>query len=122
MERDFRSTAREIKRVPNNERGGWEGRKPSFLPKPLPALLLAPFFARSLTLVPHSLLLNRTETLATQARRHILHYTVEPLYNPTMETVESGLCGGVLNKSQCVDFFCPPGRQKVAVVDQRGGH
>ena len=39
-----------------------------------------------------------------------------------METEESGLCGGVLNKSQCVDFFCPPGRQKVAVVDQRGGH
>ena len=34
---------------------------------PLPALLLAPFFARSLTLVPHSLLLNRTETLATEA-------------------------------------------------------
>ena len=112
----------EIKREPNNERGGWEGRKPSFLPKPLPALLLAPFSARSLTLVPHSLLLNRTETLATQARRHILHYAVEPLYNPIMETEESGLCGGVLNKSQCVDFFCPPGRQKVAVVDQRGGH
>ena len=39
------------------------------LPHPLPALLLASFFARSLTLVPHSLLLvNRTETLATQAR------------------------------------------------------
>ena len=37
-------------------------------PHPLPALLLAPFFARSLTIVPHSLLLNRTETLATQAR------------------------------------------------------
>ena len=36
---------------------------------PLPALLLAPFFARSLTLVPSSLLLNHTETLATQARR-----------------------------------------------------
>ena len=35
---------------------------------PLPALLLAPFFAWSLTLVPRSLLLNRTETLATQAR------------------------------------------------------
>ena len=50
--------------------GGGEGRKPLpfFLPKPLPALLLAPFFARSLTLVPHSLLLNRTKTLATQAR------------------------------------------------------
>ena len=48
-------------------RGG-EGRKEtSFLPHPLPALLLAPFFARSLTLVPRSLLLNRTETLATQA-------------------------------------------------------
>ena len=44
--------------------------KPSFPPPPppLPALLLAPFFARSLTIVPHSLLLNRTETLATQAR------------------------------------------------------
>ena len=35
---------------------------------PLPALLLAPFFARPLTLVPRSLLLNRTETLDTQAR------------------------------------------------------
>ena len=32
-----------------------------------PALLLAPFFARSLTLVSRSLLLNRAETLATQA-------------------------------------------------------
>ena len=40
---------------------------PSCLPHPLPALLLAPFFARSLTLVPRSFLLNRTETLATQA-------------------------------------------------------
>ena len=40
---------------------------PSFLPHPLPALLLAPFFTRSLTFVPRSLLLNRTETLATQA-------------------------------------------------------
>ena len=41
---------------------------PSFLPHPLPALLLTPLFARCLTLVPHSLLLNRTETLATQAK------------------------------------------------------
>jgi len=41
---------------------------PSFLPHPLPALLLTPFFARCLTLVPRSLLLNRTETLATQAK------------------------------------------------------
>ena len=31
------------------------------------ALLLTPFFARSFTLVPRSWLLNRTETLATQA-------------------------------------------------------
>ena len=31
------------------------------------ALLLAPFVARSLTPVPRSLLLNRTETIATQA-------------------------------------------------------
>ena len=30
-----------------------------------PALLLAPFFVQSLTLVSRSLLLNRTETLAT---------------------------------------------------------
>ena len=42
---------------------------PFFLLHPLPALLLAPFFARSLTLVPRSLLLNRTETLATQQPR-----------------------------------------------------
>ena len=49
--------------------GGGAGRFPSlFLPHPLPALLLAPFFARCLTLVPRSLLLNRTETLATQAK------------------------------------------------------
>ena len=41
---------------------------PSFLPHPLPALLLTPFFARSLILVPRSLLLNRTETLAKQAK------------------------------------------------------
>ena len=40
---------------------------PSFLPHPLPALLLALFFPRSLTLVPRSLLLNRTETVATPA-------------------------------------------------------
>ena len=43
---------------------------PSFLPHPLPALLLAPLFSRSLTsltLVPRSFRLNRTETLATQA-------------------------------------------------------
>ena len=55
--------------------GGGEGKKPH----PFPALLIAPFFARSLTLVPRSLLLNlacvsnlnRTETLATQDRSTI---------------------------------------------------
>ena len=41
-------------------------RAPSFLPHPFPALLLAPFFARPLTLVPRSLFLHHTETLATQ--------------------------------------------------------
>ena len=56
--------------------GGGEGRKPSFLP-PLPALSLAPFFARSLTLVPRSLLLNRTETLATQAKTEIVQKNYE---------------------------------------------
>ena len=41
----------------------------SFLSSPPPpALLLMPFFARSLTLVPRCFLLNRTETLATQVR------------------------------------------------------
>ena len=45
---------------------------PSFLPHPLPALLLTPFFARCLTLVPHSLPLNRTETLARQAKLGLL--------------------------------------------------
>ena len=65
-------TAREMKREPKSERGGrGRGRKEtsSFLPHPLPALLLAPLFSRSLGLVPRSFLLNRTETLATQARR-----------------------------------------------------
>ena len=60
--------AQEMKQEPKNESGG-RGRDVSFLSSPpLPALLLAPFFARSLTLVPRSLLLNRTETIATQAR------------------------------------------------------
>ena len=40
----------------------------AFLVTSAKPLILAPFFARSLTLVPRSLLPNRTETLATQAR------------------------------------------------------
>ena len=47
------------------EGGGEGGRKVSFPPHLLPDLFLAPFLARSLTLVPRSLLLNRTETLGT---------------------------------------------------------
>ena len=51
----------------------------SFLPHPFPALLFPSFFAWSLTLVPHSLLQNRMETLATQAIPcHLLVFTVEP--------------------------------------------
>ena len=42
---------------------------PSFPPHPLPALLLVPFFARQLILVPCSLLIDCTETLAMQATR-----------------------------------------------------
>ena len=38
-----------------------------FFPTPSPLFYLSHFSPRSLTLVPHSLLLNRTKTLATQA-------------------------------------------------------
>ena len=63
VERDFRSDcARNETKTKKWKRGRGEGKE-----GPLPALLLAPFFARSLTLVSHySLLLNCTETLATQ--------------------------------------------------------
>ena len=37
-------------------------------PPPLPTILLTPFFALSLTLIPSPLLQSRKETLATQAR------------------------------------------------------
>ena len=47
---------------------------PSFLPHPLPALLLVPLFSRSLTLVPRSFLLNRTEALAKQATAEIAEF------------------------------------------------
>ena len=53
-ERDSRFWSREKwNKSQKNESGG--------------ALLLTPFFAQSLTLVPRSLFLNRTETFATQA-------------------------------------------------------
>ena len=54
-----------MERERKNERGeGKEGHAVSLLSSPpLPALLVAPFFTQSLTLVPRSLLRNRTETL-----------------------------------------------------------
>ena len=42
-----------------------EGNEVSFFSSPPPPRLLAPFFARYVTLVPRSLLRNSTETLAT---------------------------------------------------------
>ena len=57
------------------KKGEREG-KVSFLSSPpLPALLLAPFFAQSLTLVPRSSLPNLTETLATQAHRTLIFHS-----------------------------------------------
>ena len=49
--------------------GGGGGRKVSFFFSHPPPRLLAPFFARSLTLAPCSLLRNSSETLATQATK-----------------------------------------------------
>ena len=57
-----------MEQEPKNKRGGGSReRKETFLPHPFPAISLASFFVRSLTLVPCSLLRNRTETLVTQA-------------------------------------------------------
>ena len=52
------------------KKGGGGGGEGTFPPHLLPALFLAPFFARSLTLVLRSLFRNRTEKLATQAICH----------------------------------------------------
>ena len=49
---------------------GGAGGFPSFNPHPLPALLLASSFARSLIYVPRSSPGNRTETLAMQATQN----------------------------------------------------
>ena len=53
-----------MEREPKKKEGGAEG-EGRFLPHPLPALLVAPFFTWSLTLVPRSLFRKCTETLAT---------------------------------------------------------
>ena len=69
----FRLVSEQKKKKKNEEREFrfWLREKwnESLSSPPLPALLLAPFFARSLTLVSRSLLLNRTETLTTQATK-----------------------------------------------------
>ena len=65
-EQDFRFRPREMEREPKKMKEGGGGGEGSFPPHLLPALLLAPFFAWSSTLVPRSLLRNRTEKLATQ--------------------------------------------------------
>ena len=55
------------KEIPRKETFGFDRARNETRAHPLPALLLAPLFSRSLTLVPRFFLLNRTETLATQA-------------------------------------------------------
>ena len=70
---------------------------PSFLPHPLPALLLAPFFARSLTLVPRSLFLHRTETLATQANSSSL------IRHPPISKDRYALVGRLKTALECLD-------------------
>ena len=77
---------------------------PSFLPHPLNALL-APFYAQSLTLVPRYLLLNRMETLATQATRWLL-LEFAALLNQKVEEFESRLR---LRFDLFVCFFFPLG-------------
>ena len=50
----------------------------------------APFFARSLTLVPRSLLLNRTETLATQAIKNVsVAFSSHSLLNTDTRTLHT---------------------------------
>ena len=55
------------KEIPRKGTFGFDRARNETRAKKFPALLLAPLFSRSLTLVPRSFLLNRTETLATQA-------------------------------------------------------
>ena len=64
--------AREVEREPKKKKKRWGGGggEGTFPPHLLPALFLAPFFARSSTLVLRSLVRNRTEKLATQAICH----------------------------------------------------
>ena len=70
---DFRFGQREKwnenQKKKKKKEGGGGGKEP-FLPTSSPLCFLAPFFARSSTLVLRSLVRNRTEKLATQAICH----------------------------------------------------
>ena len=61
-------TAREIKREPKikKKEKPYPNPNPPYNPRPSPLFYIKPFFAWSLTVVPRSLVLNGTETLATQ--------------------------------------------------------
>ena len=60
---------------------------PLFPTPPLPTILLAPFFALSLTLIPSPLLQSRKETLATQARPWTTSSPKNSLSSPTNPTM-----------------------------------
>ena len=79
-----------MKREPKNKSG--EGKVSSFLPHPLPGLLLAPFFARSLTIVPRSLLLNRTETKTNDGHFYGSHTWGNTLGARDFSSAVSGFC------------------------------
>ena len=73
----------------------------------------APFFARSLTLVPRSLLLNRTETLATQARYaqklcSAFHRINHPILIHVLEIPKKKARFGVFFKGFCYCFIFIP--------------
>ena len=97
---------------------------PSFLPHPLPALLLAPFFARSLTLDPPSLLLNRTETLATQAKEKKSEIFLKKESNRMQRWNIVALEGGIhislnrLNRRRdmCICFFFLPTLKEISSI------
>ena len=79
-------------------------REPTFLSIPLPSLLLAPFFARSLTLLPRSLLRNSTEKLATQAiKQHTLIFTW--IDRVPLACVQTSPPSSGKNRNRNPDFF-----------------
>ena len=70
---------------------------------PLPALLLASFFMRSLTLVPCSLLQNHKEMLATQAKRRPMPSTTDSWSTTLLIKQETGnvsFCEGRMTRER----------------------